>query len=87
MPESSKHESSNLTALLTEYLDMTDVEMQELRLRQKTGELTQAQQIAMLQVLAARTPDNVGFRRFQEIVKLIESHTLVISFEDENADT
>lgn len=80
-------ESSNLTALLAEYLDMTDAEMQELRLRQKTGELTQAQQIALVQVLAAKKSDNVGFRRFQEIVKLIESHTLVISFEDGNADS
>lgn len=80
-------ESSNLTALLAEYLDMTDAEMLELQSRQKTGELTQAQQIALVQVLAAKKADNVGFRRFQEIVKLIESHTLVISFEDENADS
>ncbi len=79
-------ESSNLTALLAEYLDMTDAEMLDLQSRQKTGELTQAQQIALVQVLAAKKADNVGFRRFQEIVKLIESHTLVISFEDTNAN-
>lgn len=78
-------ESSNLTALLSEYLDMTDAEMLDLRSRQETGELTQAQQIALVQVLAAKKADNVGFRRFQEIVKLIESHTLVVSFEDTNA--
>lgn len=78
-------ESSNLTALLAEYLDMTDAEMLDLQSRQKTGELTQAQQIALVQVLAAKKADNVGFRRFQEIVKLIESHTLVVSFEDTNA--
>lgn len=80
-------ESSNLTALLAQYLDMTDAEMLELQSRQKTGELTQAQQIALVQVLAAKKADNVGFRRFQEIVKLIESHTLVVSFEDTNADS
>ena len=80
-------ESSNLTALLAEYLDMTDAEMLDTQSRQKTGELTQAQQIALVQVLAAKKADNVGFRRFQEIVKLIESHTLVVSFEDENADS
>ena len=80
-------ESSNLTALLAEYLDMTDAEMLDLQSRQKTGELTQAQQIALVQVLAAKKADNVGFRRFQEIVKLIESHTLVISFEDVNANS
>lgn len=79
-------ESSNLTALLAEYLDMTDAEMLDLQSRQKTGELTQAQQIALVQVLAAKKADNVGFRRFQEIVKLIESHTLVVSFEDTNAE-
>lgn len=79
-------ESSNLTSLLAEYLDMTDAEMQDLRLRQRTGELTQAQQIALVQVLAAKKTDNVGFRRFQEIVKLIESHTLIIRFEDTDAD-
>lgn len=79
-------ESSNLTALLTKYLDMTDAEMQELRLRQRTGELTQAQQIALVQVMAAKGTDNVAFRRFQELLKLIESHTLIISFEDTNAD-
>ena len=79
-------ESSNRTSLLAEYLDMTDAEMQDLRLRQRTGELTQAQQIALVQVLAAKKTDNVGFRRFQEIVKLIESHTLIIRFEDTDAD-
>lgn len=80
-------ESSNLTALLSEYLDMTDAEMQELWLRQKTGELTQAQQIALVQVMSAKGTDNVAFRRFQELLKLVESHTLIISFEDENADS